>query len=352
MAKKRGTKKLPQHPQRPPGFLEIMGGVAAGSLESGHRRHASIKRLRNILEIAKKQGVGEKHIKEAQQHLENLDLRPQIEEVRGRGGGEKSVFVDKAGYSQICKPAKEITRTVAKTWLENAASGRGKRIFSDMLSRDLIDVRAGKVGEFSAMYKPDEKRLTFIIPKSKIEEIIQLAHQAPQQANLALLGDTLCAGHHEISESLSIIGSGAEKENDIVHHTLGLLGQAIGPTFPHPELGHKTGADWKVVGDFGASSMPDSEGKADAKRIRDFEKKIKSGGAIKPRELVELFISHSKTYAPNSFEDLRSAQLAHRLFTKIGAMDKRSRDAAIKHLYSGKIDTAAGFEEFIKNWGN
>jgi hypothetical protein len=162
--------------------------------------------------------------------------------------------------------------------------------------------------------------------------------------------ESIATGHHEISEAVDVINLGIREPNDIVHHTMGLVGQVIGPTMPHLAVEHRAWLPWEPIYQEHRASFAGSV-RSDASRLRrqlqEVERSAK-GGVLDASKLRAAVAEHKRLYGTGDQADLRSAYLAYRITDRLRRMPERERWRAVRMLYSGRLKSEAELEEFIK----
>jgi len=279
-----------------------------------------------------------------------LSHTAEVVRMRETAAREGIALHESPGYSGLCNTYQRGITAIARYWINHFASGEGKRILNDALRGGRVVAKVADVRETASAYDAHSNTFRYLIPKEKADRLLALNRTNPTGASTEIAMELFTGGHHEISEAIAALGMGAQEgPHDIVHHTLGLVGQAIGPMLPHPEFGYNTGGslDDMFRQHQSESNRRDSEGSRLRREVRQIEKAA-GEGRFEHERLKTAIEDHRRIYGVHDLDDVESAHLAYRIVEKLRQIPENKRMAAIRRLYSGKMRNRQMLEDFIR----
>lgn len=330
-------------------FMEEISIGGVQSLE--HHSHAlrSLNRINRILVKVRKTNPSS----DVENRARGLFLEnPSMSDRQRIMSGETSTIED-AKYQGLCDHFKRNLRAVAGAWVGQSPSGKGQGIIKKALGEDKLEVKVMDTAAPGLFYEPERETITFVMPSSQADEAMNtISEHGAFVGEKMVDSEIISSGHHEISEFIKAINIGAEgKPVDIVHHTSGLVGQAIGPALPHSGISYPDG-DLDHVFTEVARRGKENIAQRDAldALLTRIERDIK-GGRIHHNAIINAIDAHVETFGPQDPDDLRSAHLAHRIMGRLQNTNPKRRQGAIRRLYSSDLASEAELEGFISEVG-
>jgi len=347
--------------------LNEIGKLTIDVMKTRMHGRKSLRHINRAVDELKRKNPGDPRTAEVEEQAGILKKRRHAEEMREKyKRREEEMYCDDAKYEPIIEAHRKRLLPMARIWAEHFTKGDAQKAWRDILDQDRLKVRVARTAEYGMQTTPDGD-VEFLIPEhgqKGMPGASEMLKMDPATREGALDVSMILAGHHESSEMIKALSMGVTREEDIVHHTLGMAGQVIGLTANHKKaFGKDTHASLKHMYDLhereermgpdllsgrGENSM--SRAAALAQRTAELEQEIKKHGADddRIRRLKAAMIEHHSIHGAEDPVEYESCRLAFGIIKRLGEMPPDKMQKAIWTMYSGGLNTRQELEDFVR----